>query len=138
MAAVWFRNLFRPEITTVRVQVYENGNERDVGTYDEHRLSALCFSVDALWNADLTGAGRYWFETDAFVKGHWFRRSETFLEVTCYERDVVNRHLMIPMAIPIRYRKRLFDKMHTINPRCYSNLTWPARMEVRFVSPERV
>lgn len=131
---VFFRNLFRPNLTSVKVVLYENGKERNISTYDENRLRALSSSIDALW--EVPKDSPYWFETEIYTKGGCFKKAVTEAEVICYSDDPNNINVKRKTGIPIRYRKKMFDKKHSIYPKLFSNIHWPDKMEVRFIHKE--
>ena len=118
----------------MKVKVYENGTEKDIGIYDEHRLTALCDTLNAFCNQ--TKEAGYWFEAEAFLVGSCFQKRKTVLEVRCYQENRINPLAKRKIEIPHRYRKKFFDKRHTIDPRPYGSMVWPAHMEVRFVLPK--
>lgn len=133
--SVWFRDLFRPNIKHVKVKLFENGKERTISTYDENRLHILMKCIDILW--ETPQGSPYWFETECYEVCSCFKPRETILQVSCYTQDKNSMNLKVPMAIPIRYRKKMFDKKHLLGPKFISNIHWPERVEVQFINAEK-
>jgi hypothetical protein len=129
-------NLFRPSIKHICVKFYENGKEKGINEFDEFRHKILCHAVDAIWFTDEKSP--YWFETDVFEYRRCFKDVKTTMEVTCYMADKRNPLNKIKAEIPSRYRKKMFDKRHTIHPELFSGIIWPKLIEVRFVATEKV
>lgn len=124
-------DLLRPKIVSVGVKLYENGIEKPVTSYDEHRLQILCEAINRLWKAE--PGSPYWFETDVFEHRRCFQEKQTTMEVTCYTEGKLDPSAKRKVAILLRYRKKMLDKRHTIHPELFSTIHWPATMEVRFV-----
>ena len=127
---LWLRDLFRPKITSVHVIVYEKNREKDISVYPEQYLAALVNAVDRLWSVEK--GSPFWFETEVFERRTCFQKPHTEMIVTCYQHDLTANGFKKKMAIPIRYRKKLFDKTHPLVPESVGVKTWPP-MDVKFV-----
>ncbi len=136
MAFPWLQHLFRPNIRHICVKFYENGKEKDICQFDDFRHQILCRAVDALWFTDEKSP--YWFETDVIEYHRCFKQVKMTMEVTCYRADKLNPTNKVRSQIPTRYRKKMFDKLHTIQPQLFSGIIWPKQIEVRFVVAEKV
>lgn len=124
------QHLFLPTINQVNVIVYENGKRKDVSMYDSHRLNELLQSINALWKSPENSS--YWFETAAWEERSCFKRPVLKILTTCYKEDVFSKDMKKKMAIPMRYRKKLFDQYHTIHPELLGTHKWPQEISVRF------
>lgn len=132
---IWLYELVRPKLTHVYVTVYEKNREKDISIYDEHRLQMLIKAIESLW---IVPQGTpYWFEAECFETCSCFQKRQTFIQVSCYTQDIVSSKLKKPMAIPIRYRKKLFDKILKITPQDFGSLVWPSEMFVQFHAVKR-
>lgn len=119
-----------PTITEVNVIVYENGVEKDLSVYDEHRLVSLIESVNALWQVPENSP--FWFETDVWEERRCFKKPVTKMSVTCYKKDMFANGFKSKMEIPSKYRKKMFDQKHPIYPGKYGKFVWSKEMGVRF------
>jgi hypothetical protein len=127
----FIRNLFRPNLTSVHICIFENGKLCDISRFDENRLRALADAIDYLW--ETPQGSPYWFETEFFTQRTCFQKAKFSAKLTCYVVDTFIPHKKKKTGIPIRYRKKMFDKLHIIEPRRFSNIHWPGRLEVKFV-----
>jgi hypothetical protein len=112
--SVWFRDLLRPTIKQVHVVLLENGKPVDVGKYDAFRLQSIVDSITLLWK--VPDKSSFWFETEAYDEGRCFQKRNTRLYVVCYKEDMISNKFKSKMAIPLKYRKKMFDTVHTIHP----------------------
>ncbi len=133
--SVFIRNLFRPNLTSVYIRIFENGKECDISRYDENRLRILADAIDDLWQ--VPQGSPYWFETEFYTQRLCFKQSNLTATVTCYMRDDLNTKQKTKTGIPIRYRKKMFDKVHTLQPQRFGTLHWPGRLEVKFVTIQK-
>ena len=132
--AVWYRNLFRPRVTHVRVIVYEKGEVKDISTYPSFRLRELVQKIDELWAISPRGKQSYWFETEVYEHAYCFQKRQATIQVTCYTENNTNPNLKKQTDIPIRYRQKFFDKKHVIIPITSAGLPWPQKVEVKFTN----
>lgn len=130
---VFFRNLFRPEVTSAQCAIYENGKPFDYSKYSDLHLQSLIKAIDDLFPVEAKSP--YWFETDIYEQGSLFKKPKMKVCVTCYCKDMFTNGYKKKFAIPIKYRKRMFDTIHTIRPEPVGTKTWPVRMEVKFYLP---
>ncbi len=128
---VHLRGFLRPNITSVKAKLYENGKEKNIDVYDENRLRILGTCINQLWN--VPEGTPYWFESDFVVESRCFKTRKTYVEVTCYTYDPFSPQFKKKMEIPIRYRKKMFDKVHKLQPAQFSTLHWPSTLEVKFI-----
>jgi len=126
----WIRNLFVRTITQVNVILYENGKERDVSVYDAQRLSALIESINTLWK--VPDKSSYCFETEVSEQRSCFKPPVVKIHVICYREDVFTNGFKTKTGIPMRYRKKMFDRSHNIYPQAFGNQLWSKEMTVRF------
>ena len=129
--SVWFRNLLRPTITSVQVVVYENGKVKDLHSYRDLQLKSLVDAIDAMWKAEPKSP--YWFETEVFEKCSCFKKQPMTMQVTCYAHDMTQNGFKKRFPIPMKYRKRMFDKNHPIKPEPVGITPWPESLQVKFV-----
>ena len=132
--SLWFHNLLRPKVTSVHVLVYEKNVEKDISLYPDQYLTALVKAVDGLWAVEKNSP--FWFETEVYERHHCFKKIRTEMVVTCYSHDVTASGFKKRFPIPIRYRKKLFDKKHPLLPEAVGVKTWPS-MEVKFILPNQ-
>lgn len=130
---LWFQDLLRPKITSVNVILYEKKGEKDISQYPNQYLSTLVKAVDSLWSVDKNSP--FWFETEVIEHRHCFKRPHTKMVVTCYCHDMLSNGFKKKMPIPIRYRKKFFDKTHMLVPEPVGVKSWPP-LEVKFVLPK--
>lgn len=130
---IWFRNLLRPSITSVNVILYEKKAEKDIGQYPEHYMVALTKAIDTLWAVDKNSP--FWFEAEIYERCSCFQKRRTEFVVTCYTHDITRSGFKRKFPIPIRYRKKFFDKKHPLVPEPVGVKTWPS-LEVKFVLPQ--
>lgn len=128
----FFFNIFRPSIKTIKVIVYENQKEKDLALYSDQQLTSLVNSIDSLWFTETNSS--FWFETDVYERHTCFQTPSTEMIVTCYQKDLMTNGFKKKMAIPIRYRKKFFDKVHALTPEPVGMKSWPF-VEVKFVIP---
>lgn len=129
---LWFRDLFRPKITSVHVILYDKKQEKDISQYPDQYLTSLTKAIDGLWTVEKNSP--FWFETEVYERRKCFQRPRTEMVVTCYSHDITANGFKKPFPIPIRYRKKLFDKMHPLTPEPVGVKSWPP-LEVKFVLP---
>ena len=129
--AIWFRNLFRPTVTSVEAIVYENGAEQDISKYSDIQLVSLTKCINELWI--LENKSPYWFETDVYTHSFCFQKSKSSIIVNCLSQDITAKGFKRPFPIPIRFRNKMFDKMHPIKPDPIGPRTWRGNMQVKFV-----
>lgn len=132
---MWFQNLLRPTIKSVHVILYENGKEKDISKFDDFRHNTLCKAINFILKTD--DHSPFWFETDLFEHRSCFKPTKTTLEVTCYMQDKYNPAAKKRVNVPPRYRKKLFDKRHSIHPEQFSAILWPSTLEVAFTHTEK-
>lgn len=126
----WFRALLRPTITQVNVVVYENGKQKDISLYNDQQLHKIQDCVNMLWK--VPDKSSYWFETEVWEKRRCFQKATTHMTVVCYKEDMMANGFKSKMAIPIKYRKKMFDQYHTISPESIPSRKWPDKMVVLF------
>lgn len=120
---IWFQDLLRPKLSTVRVSILENGVKKDITKYDNTKQKEIRDAVTTLW--ETPPKNLYEFQAEIFEKKHWFKTNEpTALYVCCYENE--NR---TPFNIPNRYRSKFIGKTIPLN------LAWSEKIEVRFHIP---
>lgn len=129
---VWFNHLLRPKVTSVQAIIYENGRQRDLSTYSDLQLASLTKAVNNLWSVEKKSP--YWFETDVFEHRRCFKVKSTDMIVHCYTKDMMANGYKSNFAIPIKYRKQMFDKNHIVIPEPIGVKTWP-RVEIKFILP---
>lgn len=129
----FFPNFLRPRITTVQVVVYSDGKELDMSSYPELYHLMICRCVDELWT--VPEGSTFWFETELVEACGCFTRSPPTIYVTCYKDNINSRNFKTAMGIPIRYRSKMFDKLHTIRPEKAGVKPWGTLMQVRFIIP---
>lgn len=130
-----FTSWLRPTLKHLEVKIYVNGKELEITSFDAHRLEILCKAITALWKLD--SGSPYWFETDVVEYRKCFSPKRTAVELSCFTEDRYNPGASVLCGIPVRYRKRMLDKRHPIDPARFSTINWPAGMEVRFVCLDR-
>ena len=111
--SIWFRGLLRPEVKEVDVVLLDKGKPVNIEKYDSTRLKNIIESINMLWK--VPDKSSYWFETEVFVVSSCFTKRQTAMCVTCYQEDMLTNGFKKKMAIPIKYRKKMFDTSHTIN-----------------------
>ena len=126
---VWFRDLIRPKTESVRVVVYENEKVREIHTYDTRRQEEIMKAVEKLW--ETPNDSPYWFEVEHIQIMRMCRRDPPVLYATCYRKSNRDPSEKVPMNIPIRYRHKMLDKTHDIQPEIVGFKPWP-RMQVKF------
>ncbi len=112
--SLWFHNLLRPTVKSVHVIVYEKNTEKDIGLYPEQYLAALVKAIDGLWTVEKNSP--FWFETEVYERHRCFKKIKTEMIVTCYSHDITASGFKKRFPIPIRYRKKFFDKKHLLLP----------------------
>lgn len=127
---VWFRSLFRPTVTSVHVELYEYGKHLSLKNYSNLVLQSILKEIDALFPVDTKSP--YWFETEVFEKHSCFRKPTTSITVSCYTKDFLTNGYKKSFPIPIKYRKKMFDSLHTIKPEPVGAKTWPKGLQVKF------
>ena len=130
---LWFRDLFRPKITSVHVVLYEKNQQKDISLYPEQYLSSLTKAIDALWAVEKNSP--FWFETEVYERHKCFQRPQTEMVLTCYSHDITANGFKKKFPIPIRHRKKFFDKVHPLFPEPIGLKSWPP-LEVQFVIPK--
>lgn len=128
----WVHDLFRPIITSVNVIVYERGLEKDISQYPDDYLTSLIKAIDTLWSVEKESP--FWFETEACEHRGCFKKPHTEMRVTCYNRDFTANGFKTALSIPIRYRKKFFDRTYVLIHHPIGVKTWPS-LEVKFVLP---
>ena len=131
---IWFSDLLRPKITSVHVIIYEKNKEKDISQYPEQYLVSLVKAIDALWKVDKNSP--FWFETEVYERHKCFQKVKTEMIVTCYTHDLMSNGFRKKFPIPIRHRKKFFDKLHGLMPEPVGVKTWPP-LEVKFVLPTK-
>ena len=132
--SVWFRGLFRPKVTSVKVILYENGHEKPISSFPDYVVLCILKSINDIF--DSRDAARYWFDTAVYEKRGLFRKKETDIITTCYIENPTAPDKPCPTNIPDRFRKRIFDKVHRIIPLLPSGKTYSQRLEVKFIIPK--
>ena len=127
---VYLRSFFRPSITTVHAILSVNGKEIDILKYDSQYINAILHSINMLWVTPEGAA--VWFETDIHTIRHCFKKSENQIRVTCYKQDMFATDFKTEVDIPIKYRKKMFDRKHTILPKRSGTLAWSQTVSVKF------
>ena len=130
---VFFKNLFRPIVTSMQCVIYENGKQLDLSQLSEHHLESLLNAIDDLFQVDAKSP--YWFESNMIEQKSFFQKPRVSAIVTCYCKDMVSNGFKKKYAIPIKYRKKMFDTFHRIRPEPVGTKHWPIRMEVKFYIP---
>ena len=126
----WLRNLFVTPITHVNVVLYENGKEKDISVYDTSRHSDLVASINMLWKVPENSPCS--FETEIVEQRYCFQRPIVKMRVTCYREDAIKNGFKEKSAIPLRYRKKMIGKTHSIYPVGFGKQPWFKDMAVRF------
>lgn len=133
--SIWFRDLLRPKVTTVKVIIFENGIQKPITSYSDFQIQSLRNSVNALFPTDKTS--RIWFDAEVYEKHSLFKKNRsTELYLICYMDNPISPDKPKPTDIPVRYRKGMFDKYHRIYPEQVGYKKWAERMEVKFVIPK--
>ena len=127
--SVWFRHLFRPSVTQVQVELTENGKVKDLNLYKDFHLQALANAIDDMWKVE--SKSPYWFETEFYEKGSCFQKRTLHMHVTCYAHDLTSNGFKRRFSIPMKQRKKFFDKRHPLTPEPLGFSTWPS-LQVRF------
>lgn len=130
---VWFHNLFRPKVTSVKAVLYDNGKEVSIEKYSEAYLRSLLTAINDLWKVE--AGSPYWFETDIYEHKKCFQRKITSIHVECYTRNMLENGFKSKYAIPVRYRRKMFDKPHPLKPEPVGQKQWSNNLEVRFLLP---
>ncbi len=133
--SVWFRSLFRPKLTTVKVVLYENGKEKSISAFPEYMVIAILNSINQVFES--RESSRFWFDTAVYEKGGFFTKKK-LVEIlsTCYTENSSAPDKPSATNIPDRYRKRIFDKVHRIEPQLPSGKPYSQRLEVKFIIPK--
>ena len=129
---IWLNDLLRPAVTYISVIVYEKGLEKDIHLYQDQYLESLVKAIDTLWSVEKESP--FWFETEVYERRPCFQKPRTEIRLTCYNRDFTANGFKTTLPIPIRYRKKFFDKTHVLVPQPVGVKTWPP-LEVKFVIP---
>lgn len=127
---IWFRNLFKPTVTSVQVQLFENGKQVSLGQYSNLMIQNVCKEIDALFPLDKKSP--YWFETEVFDQHSCFSKPKTHITVSCYTKDFLSNGYKKSFPIPIKYRKKMFDSAHLIKPEPIGSKTWSSGLQVKF------
>lgn len=131
---VWFRGLFRPKITTIKVILYENGQEKCISAFPDYVAICILKSINQLF--ETRDKSRYWFETAVYEQGGLFQKKKIEVLSTCYQENPTAPDRPSPTNIPDRFRKRIFDKVHRIVPELPSGKPYSQRLEVKFSIPK--
>ncbi len=126
---IFFRNFLRPKVTSVNVEIYENKKLKDLTTYTDLQISAIEKSIQVLFVTEPKSP--YWFEVETFEHWSCFQRRPPTMVVTCYTKDMTANGFKSKYAIPIKYRKKMFDSAHILCPDIVGGRTWPL-LEARF------
>ena len=127
---IWFRNLLIPIVTSVQVELYENGKVLHIDKYSNLMVNNLLKEIDGLFLVE--SKSPYWFETEAYDQSSCFKKPSTHISVTCYTKDFLSNGFKKPFPIPIKYRKKMFDSLHTITPEPVGSKTWGSGIQVKF------
>jgi hypothetical protein len=130
----WIHHALRPKITTVHVHIFENSVERPVERYTEHRQLALLKSIEALFES--REASHYWFEANIYEYRSCTQKKPATVCLTCYKENQNATSFKQEVDIPHKYRRKLFDTIHTIHPEQVGQVAWPSNMSVKFVLPK--
>jgi hypothetical protein len=125
-----FQALLFPAITEVKVVLFENLRVVDISTYSEKHQDAVIQAIQKLWFVE--EKSDYWFETTIQQKSSCFERRHPEIYVTCYKKDMLANEFKKKMAIPMKYRRKMFDQYHMIWPKPSGSQKWPQEMSVRF------
>ena len=128
---VWLRNLVRPKTESMRIVIYENDRMQGIQKYDSRSQEEIMKAVQKLFITPKENP--YWFEVE-YVETRRMCYRGTYppeLYVTCYRQSNRNPTVKVPMNIPIRFRSRMLDKFHSIQPEPVAFKIWP-KMEVKF------
>lgn len=127
---------FRPELTTVKVLLYENGKEKHIYEYSNHHQYVLMKSIQALFPKQKTS--QVWLEPEIHEVCGCFRRVPPILYVTCYQEDRTKTDFKRRANIPHRFRRILFDKVHILYPEPVGQTPWSSQITVKFVIAEKM
>lgn len=133
MFSVWFRNLFRPHVSTVQVTFYENHREKEISAYHLSKQEILMKEVQRLWQ--VPSDAPYWFEAELHQQCSCFKKYLPNLYVVCYQENERDPTLKREADIPNRYRTKMFNKYHTLPIKDSLHL-WPHPIEVKFTLPQ--
>lgn len=92
----------------------DKGKIKDLSRCDQYRLNSILESINTLWKVPDNSS--FWFETEVYEVSSCFSKRETVMYVVCYKEDMLTNGFKKKMAIPLKYRKKMFDTPHTINP----------------------
>lgn len=132
--SVWFRALFRPKLTTVKVLLYENGKEKPITAFPDYVIVCILKSINEIF--DTRDTSRYWFDTAVYEQGGLFKKKTTEVFSTCYMENSYSPDKPSATNIPDRFRKRIFDKLHKITPELPNGKPYSQRLEVKFIIPK--
>lgn len=127
---IWFRSLLRPKMVSVRVILYENGNIQDIHKFDSQKRTEIMKSIQKLW--ETPEGSSFWFEVEEIQKTTMCKTYPSVLYVSCYSHGQRDPSSKIPTNIPIRYRHKMMDRIHTLERTPVGVIPWPAKMQVKF------
>jgi hypothetical protein len=131
----WFQRLFRPKITTVKVILLENGKEKNISAFPEYMVLAILKSINEIFSK--RDSSHFWFETAVYEKTSNFgKKKMTEILSTCYTENSIKPETPKPTNIPQRYRWKIFDTYHHIQPILPNGKTYSGILEVKFIIPK--
>ena len=121
----WILNIARPRLRYMYVKIYENGVPKPISFYNQEKRELLRQSIESL--LELPKESIYKFQCHIQTERSCFHPPITYLQVCCLKEGTL-------IDIPVRYRKKLFDRFHEIHP---ASGKWLSQMEIKFVTVER-
>jgi hypothetical protein len=132
---VFFRNIMHPRLYTVKAVLYCNGKEVNISSYPDIYQMAILKSINSLW--DVPDHATFWFEAEIVQVCGCFKRVPPTVYVSCYKEDLVKANFKSKHDIPVRYRTKMFNKLHTIKPEYVGMKSWCENMQVKFIIPDK-